>query len=237
MEQLSRDWLTEGLIDYEYKKYVLLAYLKDIQARFKQVELYPFFTELLFHYRNLKRISENKELLVDQFPKLLTSTEFNKLKLNYRLIVEDDEVMKIMQEIIAFALPRMTYMLEEGKELHEFVSENIEIETIGISPVYDQEGYLMINFDAQPNVKIYRYQVTIFQNADDKYRGVSTTFVGDEHRSFSRTFEKIKIDLTRKYQELPNPNTFLIVSKLHFPVEATLLPVAKQLVMKNVSVT
>ena len=236
MGTLSRDWLTEGLMDYEYKKYVLLAYLKDIRNRFNQIELYPFFSELLFHYRNLRRISENKELLLDQFPKQLTSADFQKLKLNYRMIVEDDEVMKIMHEIISFALPKMTHMLEEGKELLQFVSEQIDFETVGISPVYDQEGYLFINFDAKRDVTIYRYQVTLFESAEDKYRGVSTTLVGQDCQHTGRTYETIKIELARKFQELPNPKTFLVVSRMHFPVEATLLPLAKQLVMRNVSV-
>ena len=235
MNQLSRDWLTEGLMDFEYKKYVVLAYLKDIRNRFNHIELYPFFSELLFHYRNLKRLSEDKELLLDQFPKQLSSADFQKLKLNYRLIIEDDEVMKIMQEIISFTLPKMTDMLEEGKELHEFVTENIEFSTVGISPVYDQEGYLFINHDARRDVSIYRYQVTFFQNASDKYRGVSTTFVANDFKDLSRSYEHIKLDLARSFQDLPNPNTFLLISKMTFPMEATLLPVAKQMVIRNVT--
>ena len=235
MTQLSRDWLTEGLMDFEYKKYVVLAYLKDIRNRFNHIELYPFFSELLFHYRNLKRLSEDKELLLDQFPKQLSSADFQKLKLSYRLIIEDDEVMKIMQEIIAFSLPKMTDMLEEGKELHEFVNENIEFSPVGITPVYDQEGYLLLNIDANRDVSVYRYQVSFFQNASDKYRGVSTTFITNDFKDISRTYEHIKLDLARQYQDLPNPNTFLIVSKMKFPMEATLLPVAKQLVIRSVS--
>ncbi|MFZ9046130.1 MAG: hypothetical protein ACO2ZZ_09690 [Cyclobacteriaceae bacterium] len=44
--------------------------------------------------------------MLDQFPKQLTGADFETLKLNYRLINEDDEEMKIMQEIIAFAYPK-----------------------------------------------------------------------------------------------------------------------------------
>jgi hypothetical protein len=236
MRELNRDWLTEGLMDFEFKKYVLLAYLKDIRSKFNCIELYPFFSELLFHFRNLKRISENQELLMDQFPKLLTSAEFKKLKLNYRLIVEDDEVMKIMKDIIAFALPRMTEMLGQGKEIHDFVSEQITFETVGISPVYDQEGYLLVNFDGRNEVMVYRYSVTIFENAADQYRGVSATLIREERKSFFRSFENIKLNLVREFKDLPNPNTFLALSKTELPLESTLLPVAKQYVMRNVSV-
>ena len=60
MDSLKHDWLTEGLIDYEYKKYVLLAYLKDVSRRFNQSELYPFMSDLVFHYRNLIKVRESK---------------------------------------------------------------------------------------------------------------------------------------------------------------------------------
>ena len=38
---LNSTWLTDGLIDLEYKKYVLLAYLKNARDSFDRVELYP----------------------------------------------------------------------------------------------------------------------------------------------------------------------------------------------------
>ena len=80
MNNLKHDWLTEGLIDYEYKKYVLLAYLKDVGNRFNQSELYPFMTDLIFHYRNLIKVKESKKLMYDNFPESLTKADFNKLR-------------------------------------------------------------------------------------------------------------------------------------------------------------
>ena len=54
MENLKDNWLTEGLIDFEYKKYQLLGYLQKVKDSFNRVELYPFLSDLVFHYRNLK---------------------------------------------------------------------------------------------------------------------------------------------------------------------------------------
>jgi hypothetical protein len=34
MATLHDNWLTEGLLDFEYKKYVLLNYLKHIDQQF-----------------------------------------------------------------------------------------------------------------------------------------------------------------------------------------------------------
>ena len=65
MTELSKDWLTQGLIDFEYKKYILLAYLKNVRQNFQGQILYPFLSDLVFHYRNLLSIRENKQLIYE----------------------------------------------------------------------------------------------------------------------------------------------------------------------------
>lgn len=237
MDSLKHDWLTAGLIDYEYKKYILLAYLKDIGKRFNQSELYPFMTDLIFHYRNLIKVKESKKLMYDSFPETLTKADFNKLRLTYDKIVNDDEVMKQIEEIISFALPKMKGMLEEGKELYEFVEENINLEPVGLSPIYSDEGYLFINQDASIDVAIFRYQLTFFEHAEEKYRSISTEFLMNQMRGLSKTYENIKVELTRQFTELPNPATYLAVSKLKFPLNETVLPVAKRMLVRKISVT
>src|SRR3954465_10370652 len=107
MEKLSKDLLTQGLIDFEYKKYLLLAYLQTVKASFGKVELYPFLGDLIFHYRNLVAVKENKTLIRDSFPKELSLEEIKKLELRYRELVEDDSVMNELENIIEFALPQI----------------------------------------------------------------------------------------------------------------------------------
>lgn len=104
--------------------------------------------------------------------------------------------------------------LDEGKELYEFVGEQLAVEIVGISPERDQEGYLLINFDVSRDVYVYRYNVTFFENATDRHRSVSTHCIQNDYRDTGRTLERIKIELVNSFEELPNPNTFLVVSKL-----------------------
>lgn len=237
MDSLKHDWLTEGLIDYEYKKYILLAYLKSISSKFNQSELYPFMSDLIFHYRNLIKVKESKKLMYDNFPETLTKADFNKLRLTYDKIVNDDEVMQQIEEIIGFAIPKMKGMLEEGKELYEFVEEHIELEPVGVSPIYSDEGYLFINQDASSDVAIFRYQLTFFEHAEEKYRSMSTEFLMNEIRGISKTYENIKVGLTKRFVELPNPATYLACSKLKFPLNETVLPVAKRMLVRKISVS
>lgn len=235
MGNLKHDWLTEGMIDYEYKKYVLLAYLKDIKKRFNLTELYPFLSDLVFHYRNLQRISQSKKLIFENFPKSISKADFRKLEFTYHKIIQDDDIMQELEEIIAFALPQLEGAINEGRELYDFVEENLEIEPIGVTPIYANEGYILVNQDSARDVSIFRYQLSVFENTEENFRGISTSYVQDDFKDLSRSFEQIKIDLARKFRELPNPATYLIVSKLNFPLPQTLLPVAKRLLVRLIS--
>ena len=236
MEQLKHDWLTEGLIDFEYKKYILLAYLKDIRRRFDLNELYPFMSDLVFHYRNILKVKESKTLMYDNFPESLSKADFKKLQLVYKKVVKDGEVMQALDDIISFALPKIQSALDDGKEIYEFVEENIEIMPVGLTPIYEKEGYLFINQDNATDVSVYRYEITLFEHAEEKYRSMTTTFVMNDMKNISRTFEKMKIDLTKMFTELPNPATYLALSKLKFPLNETLLPIAKRMLVRNITV-
>ena len=80
-----------------------------------------------------------------------------------------------------------------------------------------------------------RYQMTFFEHAEEKYRSMSTRFLMNKIRNVSNTYENIKIDLVREFVELPNPATYLAISKLKFPLEHTILPVAKRMLVRRIS--
>lgn len=235
MYDLKSDWLTEGLIDFEYKKYILLAYIRDVRHNFSQKRLYPFFSDLIFHFRNLQRIKENKTMIFEQFPKSISKADFEKLQITYKKIVEDDDIMKELAEIIEYALVNFKETLEEGKNIYEFVEENLEIVPIGVSPLYAKEGYLLVQEKKRPEMEIYRYQITIFESADEKYQGVHTHLIDRYEKSLTSTYENIKLMLVRRFKDLPNPATYLLLANFNFPRVETLLPVAKRLLVKYIN--
>ncbi|MEM9895589.1 MAG: hypothetical protein AAF789_04405 [Bacteroidota bacterium] len=235
MEKLSSDWLTEGVLDFEYKKYTLLAYLKEINRRFNRTELYPSLSDLVFHYRNLIAMKESKSVLASNFPKRLNEADVTKLKLTYTKMVKDDEVMQMLEDIISYAEPKVSETIDKGKEIHEFVEDNISLESIGLTPLYKDEGYLLLNEDGKVLIKIYRYKLTLFENADERFRGLSLAFLEDQAKSITNTFENIKRKLAEGYQELPNPATYLALSRLSFSTDHTILPVAKRMLMRQLA--
>jgi len=235
MEQLSKDWLTQGLIDFEYKKYILLAYLKKANSSFTKTELYPFLGDLVFHYRNLLAIKENKTILRDSFPKEISLEELNKLELTYRQIIDDDDVMAELESIIEFAIPKVKDSLQEGSVIYEYVESQCEISPIGVTPLYAKEGYLFVAQPPEKQTNVYRYQISIFEGSHEQLRSLNTEFVECVEKKPLQTYEHIKLDLLKKYKDLPNPATYLIFSKTRFPFVETLMPVAKRLFVKHIS--
>ncbi|MEQ9286519.1 MAG: hypothetical protein RIG77_06400 [Cyclobacteriaceae bacterium] len=235
MENLKHTWLTDNLIDFEYKKYILLSYLQSVQQKFRLNELYPQLADLILHYNNLRNLKNNKELIFEQFPKKLSGVDVKKLRLTFEELIKDDELMRQINETINFSIPQLEKAIKEGKTIYEFVEENLEFDTVGLMPIYNKEGYILLNQDAKKELKVYRYRISLIEHHEEKFSAINTTYITSEVRSISRTVESIKLDLIRRFKELPNPATFLITSRITFPIKETFLPVAKRLLMRTVS--
>ena len=235
MKTLSETWFAEGYIDFELKKYTLLAYLQEISSGFSENKLYPQLTDIIFHYNNIIAFRDNKKFLQDHFPKRLTGIQVEKLSVFYEQLIEDSELMKELEEIIHYASGRMQKTINDGTEIYEFVEEKINILPIGLMPLDTTEGYFFLNNGQQKDTHVYQYRLTIFEKHDEKYRGIKADFVDRWHRSFSSTYQQIKGELIRKKKDLPNPAVYAIETSLSFPVEETLLPVAKRYLVKFIS--
>lgn len=235
MKTLSETWFAEGYIDFELKKYTLLAYLQEINHGFRENKLYPQLSDIIFHYNNMVSFRDNKKLLQDQFPKRLTGIQLEKLTLLYEQVIEDDELMKELEEIIHYATGKMQKTISSGTEIYEFVEEKIIIVPVGLVPLDNTEGYFFLNNGNEKDTLVFRYRLTIFEKHDEKYRGIKTDFIDSWYRSITSTYEHIKMDLIRKKSDLPNPAVYAIETSLRFPVEETLLPVAKRYLVKFIS--
>ncbi len=235
MKNLEKDWLTKGLIDFEYKKYVLLSYLQGVKSYFEDQKLYPCLSDLVFHYQNLQSIKQNKELLFENFPGKIKKADFEKLKIHYQKIVEDDLLMSELEQILGFAIPAFRQTLNEGKSLYEYIEEQLEVEPIGVCPLYANDGYLLVNERSKSATQVYQYQITVFENVEEKYRGIHTKYLETVEKKLSRTFESLKLELIKKYPDRPNPATYLVDIKQDIPFHETAMPVAKRLLVKYIS--
>lgn len=235
MKQLSETWFAEGYIDFELKKYTLLAYLQEINRYFNENKLYPQLSDVIFHYNNLVAFRENKRFLQDHFPKKLTGIQLEKLQLLYEKMIEDDEMMQELEDIINFSASTIKKTLQTGVSIYEFVEEKINIAPVGITPLDVKEGFFFLSSGNNRSTRVYHYRLSIFEKHDEKYRSIKTSYVDMWQRSIAVTYEHIKSDLIRYHKSLPNPAVYSIEVGLSFPVDETLLPVAKRSLVKYIS--
>lgn len=228
MKSLSETWFADGYIDFELKKYTLLAYLQEVNKYFNENKLYPQLAEVIFHYNNIVAFRENKKYLQEQFPKKFTGIQLQKLQLLYEQMIEDDELMSELEEIIHFAANQMRTTISSGTELYEFIEDKITINPIGIIPLEQSEGYFFLSETATKDTRVYYYRLSIFEKHDEKYRSIRTEFINNWYRSMVNTYESIKTELIRNRSILPNPAVYAIETCFNYPVEETLLPIAKR---------
>ena len=228
MNQLKADWLTEGLIDFEYKKYILLSYLQDVSKNFDEKKLYPVLNDMVFHYNNLILIRKNKMFVSNSFPKQISKLDFENFKVHFEQMMLDEEYMEEVEAVIDFALPQLHVHLKEGKEIYQEVEEAIKIFPVGILSLNPESGFIMLSNNGSKEMRAYDYEITIFENANENFRGIKTNFIGNYTRSISNTLEAIKFQLMKEFGSTNNPSTFAIESQHDYPLNETLLPVAKR---------
>jgi hypothetical protein len=234
MKQLSKTWFADGYIDFELKKYTLLAYLQEINGYFNQSRLYPQLSDVIFHFNNLIAFRNNKKHLQEQFPKKFTGVDIKKLELLFENILEDNDLMKELEEIIEFSTEQLKKTIEDGTQIYEFVNENIRIEPVGLTPLDLNEGYFFLSKIKNTETEIYYYRIKLFEKHDEKYRSIMTDHIDTYYRGFSTTYQSIKSQLIKKRKEMPNPAVYSIETEMSFPLDETLLPIAKRRLVKYI---
>ena len=214
---------------------MLLAYLKAVRESFSKVQLYPPLADIVFHYSNLVALQSNKSLIVENFPKELSLEKLERLELSYRKMIEDDAIMQEIEAIIQFAIPQLKEYVEEGASIYDFVESKCELSSIGVMPLYAREGYMFMTQPPEAETSIYRYQITVVHSNSEGMRGLQTEFICTTKYDLANSYENMKMGLIRKYTDLPNPAAFLVLSKVKFPYQQTLVPVAKRLLIKHLS--
>jgi hypothetical protein len=233
MTKLQTDWLTEGILDFEYKKYVLMAYLQHIEAQFTANKLYPHLPELKFHFDACVGIRANQEAIKSALPRRVTGVDLKSWKFVYEETYQADLYLNEIDQILDFAIPGLSKVLEEGKDRFSEVGENIRISPVGVMPLRVEEGYLFFCHTLESMITIFQYEVALYNEM--KERCLKTIFVDSVRIGLGNSLAQIKVDLVKRNKSLPNPATYMVESRYAYPLQETLLPVAKKLMLKHLN--
>lgn len=235
MASLSINWITEKHIDFEYKKYLLLGYLQEVRRQFDSSKLYPWFAELIQHYKNILAVKGNKEYMQKNFLQRITGIDAATGKLIYDSLAADDELMQEVESIIDYAIPKFEHGVEEGKTIYDFIEEHLSLQPIGIIPLNVKYGYMFLKGGKDASTNVYEYQIALFENAAEKFKAIHTHFVKRFEQNISFSFQSIKSDLIRENKQLPNPAAYAIETDMTLPLEETFLPIAKRMLVRHIT--
>lgn len=235
MHSLNKNWITENHIDFEYKKYILLAYLQHVSDNFTENRLYPYLADLVEHYRNLRSIKDNKQVLFNQFPERLTGSDLDEFKLIYEKMVQDDVLMQEIESILDYSIPQFEQKLNEGKKIFDIIEDKLKIFSIGVMPLFNEDGYLFLKLGSSTDTKVYEYHITIFENPMERFRGIQVNYIATYEKNILNTYEAIKSDLIRFNKNLPNPATYVVETDLSIPFDETFLPLVKRTIVKRIA--
>jgi len=205
MERLRPGWFLHGLWDEEYQRYRLLAYLKHVQAAFFAQRLYPPLSDLIESYEELRSLAQAQQATA---------------------VLEDST--DTLYRIIQFSIPKLEESIQEGQQIYDLIERHLQVEVVGLIPLYKAEGYLFLRRGGEKVVRAYRYEIRPIQ---DKEGLVGIRLEPVEEFVFSilaTPFTILRERLLKAHKDLPTPLTLVVESPLEVPLQETLLPIIKR---------
>jgi hypothetical protein len=228
MSDLSLNLFTQA-DDLELAQYRILGGLQQARQAFGRSEVYPHLARLIRLRQSLQEIRAELERL--RGPGRLTGIDLEEGELVYDR--PDADPAFILDPLSAWALPLLLEAIEEGRAIYEFVDERTAVRALGIVPSYQDEGYLLVPDLARGGFRALRYAMSIFTGDETRYRSLRTSLIEDLPLSLlGATPEAVKRALIDTHPDLPNPATYLLETELDFPIEETMVPVAKRKLMQ-----
>lgn len=231
--KLTPTWLTDGTLDVEYKKYLLLAYLQTVNKDFEEEKYYPHYWDLRRHYSQVTELKQAKLRLSEKFRRVPSGVNTSSWSFTYELLEDYSSAhLQEVSEILDFAETGFAQTLRRGAKEIKTIEAELQVQSVGLLPLHKQEGYLLIHTSHSHPTFVYQYSLSLFDPDTDRL--VHTKLIDQVSINLSFTFEHLKRRLISERKELPNPATFLVRSSKDYPIEETLLPLSKQLVIKYI---
>lgn len=231
MKSLSKTWLTDPIIDAEYKSYVLLDYLQHVQKAFEKLKLFPALSELVEHYRQLLLLKSSSDIAHGLFPKKLVGINWKEKQLTYEQLVNDTSLMQEILYTLEFSIPQIKKKIEVGKEIYDEAESHIYMNEIGLMPLQNDEGYLLVNTGSE--VLAYNYQVTLYEHSQTNFKGLQTTLIRNFSWNLTTNYVSIKHELIRQNSTFPNPATFAFETKKKLPLTSCYLPIVRRMLLQR----
>lgn len=228
--QLNTDWFLEPVIDFETKKFQLLAYLQNKQKELASQRLYHSHNELKEKYLALEEVIKSKGRLENAIPKEIENIDWKNLRLVYKEEHFLSEKMNELMDIIYYAYPKINSCRIDFSEEIEKIKNEIQIDVVGILPNYLKDGYIILE---QPSgYYLFTYEIQAVLDLQGEKR-ILHEYLNTYKNTLLYSPNGIKKDILEKKKN--NPAVFVVSCSTEIPIYETLLPLSGWALQKIVA--
>ncbi len=229
---LLADWFVTPGLDLELKRYVLLGYLQRVKARFIEHKLYPHLEEIRTHLELLTRLRKERTALAASLNGEVTGLDLANGAL-LRKGPEDPELLRVVDEVIAFAIPALHGTFDHGRALRDELASQIQFGPVGLIPLDLHEGYLVLRQGHEARVYGFRHWIEHGSDRALRYHSIRTHYISTSTLGPFSTYAGLRSELLRSHHRSPVPAMFAFEAAVTLPPIETYLPLAKQLVYEE----
>lgn len=228
-------WMTQGLLDPEYKEYILLAWLQQVKADLGRTMLYPSLAHVIRHHRELTRL--RAELERGKEYGTVTGIDWTRMQFTRTSSSSSQALESYLFELISRALPHLTATMEDGKDLYDLIDDQVEFSPIGVQPLNLSEGYLLVTRGRHGtrHLKSFRFTKSRIERGGDAFLELQLKCLESRRISRLETPEGVKWNLMRNHRDLPQPAVFHAHLEWEVPLDPTLLPIARRRLLREIA--
>ena len=232
MKRLSPTWILDGLIDYEYKKYILLDYFQKVESDLKKKKLFPHVEDLSNHLSFILQLKHSKNITTNVFPSL-TPQDIIKFNFKYTACWCDNHERNQIEKLLNFALPKFRTAVMESSNIKREILAGMELEGVGHISSDISVGYIII-----PKNKMHVYKYTIYEMPNqqgDLFQYMPERYIKlDKFKTYEKSQSPIdiKMDLLITNNH-PNLCLFLVSSEIKIPLRECYIHMVEDLILEN----
>ena len=235
---MELDWIIQEPIDFEYKQYLILDYVKKAEEKLERFEIYPTFQELAIHFASMGRVKEHGQFItLKNLPQeiddeiLLTDLIYNTMRVGN--LQEKNEIMSTAD----FAYDKFKDLFMIAKSAWSIVNESINLRLVNnLKRAKGGYGYFTFNYEGEMFIYEYKLQKLSTKTNENKCY-LMKIYQGPEGDLENIISEKGSFGYNGEHQidhlglEFP---IFKVSFTQSFPLEGCLLSLTRRKVMNYI---
>lgn len=209
--------------DAEKRHYLWQHYFSELNKSLRNLKLSPAYKSVNETIEDLSGFIQNTHKFSHPNRDIIGADMVN-AKWIYKKSEHQLDMEARATEIKETYFPKLRSSKQEFYSLKQYAYDNMSIEQIGISTLYQNEGLLLIKISDEPTVNSYKYNLSTVVNKNHRSL-INLSYLGSFKETVSSTIYGLKAKLSRRFDY--SPNGYLVEIDFDLPFHETILPVAK----------